>query len=91
MNQDEAFASLFYSDVARAMIENGTQLNRDQLANIQGYEHQFSEPFADFEFVYSDLLYQQVAIVDSLLANGGYLTPEQEDQLGINSISELYA
>jgi hypothetical protein len=84
MTRDSALDSLFYSDVANAMIDNGFALTRTQRLDIQDFNHDFSDAFAAFNFVDSDLLYQQAAIVDGLLNNGAFLTPEQEISLGID-------
>jgi hypothetical protein len=84
MSKDEALDSLFYSDVANALMDNGFGLSRSQQRDIDNYQHEFSDEFASFDNVRSDLLYTQAAIVDALINNGAFLTPEQETLLGID-------
>ena len=83
MTRDSALDSLFYSDVANAMTDNGFALSKTERDDIKNFNHEFSDEFASFKFVDSDLLYQQAAIVDGLINNGAFLTPEQEIELGI--------
>lgn len=84
MSRDEALDSLFYSDVANALMDNGFGLTQSQQRDIDNYSHAFSDEFASFDNVRSDLLYTQAAIVDGLISNGAFLTPEQEILLGID-------